>query len=1093
MSPPGTTTQKAVDDYVADCARIARSGQATDERSYYTALNNLLTGLGETTNPPRTTIPEPAARAGDFPDVGLYEEFSQVLVLPVEAKPTDVTISELASRAQPASYARSFGGGHVLLTNLHTFAWAELDPTTGQLLVRDTVVVTDTPDTFTRPSPAARRDAGQRLAGMLDAACVLRTTITDPDHVARLLAYHATRMLEAVEASGDPKALLRPLATSMREGLGMELEDEFFGSTIVQTLVYAMFAAWLDIDEPARWDWQQTGYQLSIRAIAELFHQITEPAFIRRCNLTPHLDAAARVLRWVDRDQFSAAFDAAAIEYFYEPFLARFDPDLRDSLGVWYTPRDIAYYQVQRTHHHLRTDLGLADGLADDRVIVLDPAVGTATYLRAVLHKIYRHHLDNGEPQALAADHTRRAALTRIIGFEVLPAAFVIAHLHLNRHLASLGAPIGDDERLRVYLTNSLTGWGSGNAPPPVPLPGLEEELRESLAVKHSDPVLAVLGNPPYHGYSATDNPEERELLEHWIDPLWREYGLRKHRLGDLYVRFWRIAVRKIAGLTGRGVVSFITNRKWLGGRSFPAMREHILHSFQEVVIDDLHGDVHDTTNPADGSVFTTETATGIQRGVAITTLIRTGPNDDYEPATVHGRDLRGSGRDKREQLLEHAAVSLNEGFEQRPVSRETRWKLTTSTAGDDPALDEYFDFYLSGVQPVRDEAVTDTDREKLAVRMRAYFDPNTSTDDVLARYSAFGAQRSRYDPERTRRRLLREAKAVFESARIVPFLYHPFDVRWLYWETRHKLLNESRRELLPYYVDLAAGTYVDSQYAIVAPQTPRRPGAARPALTSAVPGFHVVDPDARVLPRIRPSSGIHSPEDVDMELPLQDPGGDEWRTNIRDDWLTAARAAGLDGDDTAVGDTVFYALIAVMYAPTWADAIGTDHDDFAPVPLPADPDALTAAADLGRRLSCLADPLTPVTGVTIGHLDPRYGPLAAPDATRPTDLTAGNRNAGGRWTRDDGGTAGTVWWDHDHGWHNVPARAWEFTVGGFPVLTKWLGYRHHARGVTLTGDDIVAFTHLVRRIAAICDLASECEDMYQAALDHTLEPPAAP
>lgn len=267
----------------------------------------------------------------------------------------------------------------------------------------------------------------------------------------------------------------------------MELEDSFFAPTIVQTLMYAVFAGWVDSRNLARWNWSETGYELRVQVIAELFHHITQPAFIRKCDLFQHLDAAARALRWVDRDKFVNAFDKSAIEYFYEPFLAQFDPELRDRLGVWYTPPEIAEYQVRRADHHLKHDLGITDGLADDQVLVLDPAVGTATYLRAVLNAIYQHHVNNGEPQAVAAERAHRAAVTRIIGFEVLPAAFVIAHLHLNHYLTNLGAPTTTDERLRIYLTNSLTGWGrSSGSPPPLPLPTLEQELRDSLAVKHS-------------------------------------------------------------------------------------------------------------------------------------------------------------------------------------------------------------------------------------------------------------------------------------------------------------------------------------------------------------------------------------------------------------------------------------------------------------------------------------------------------------------------------------------------------------------------------------------------------------------------------
>lgn len=1080
---PQPETQSAVVAYVSECARITRTGRGTDERSYYPALNSLLSRVGRMARPVRTTIPEPASREGDFPDLAVYEDASQVLVLPLEAKPLDTDLDALARQSQPTSYARTFGGGHVLLTNLHEFAWAELDQS-NRLAIRDRVALTARAQEFTNARPQVLANAGQRLAEMLDAACAVRATITEADDVARLLAYHATRMLAAV--SIDPHTLLQPLADSMRDGLGMELEEDFFAPTVVQTLVYATFAAWVETDDPATWNWRNTGFELRIPVIAELFHRITDPEFVRRCDLVRHLDATARVLRWVDRTRFVASFDAAAIEYFYEPFLARFDPDLRDKLGVWYTPREIAEYQVRRADHHVRHDLGIRDGLADDAVIVLDPAVGTGTYLRAVLDRIYQHHIDNGEPATLAAERTRTAALTRVIGFDVLPAAFVVAHLHLTRYLTRLGQALGPNDRVRVYLTNSLMGWGTGSGLPPLPLPGLEAELRASLSVKHNSPVLVVLGNPPYAGFSAADMAEERALLDDWIAPLWSEYGLRKHRLGDLYVRFWRIAVRKIQDLTGKGIVTYITNRKWLGGRSFPAMRDHMVHAFQKIVIDDLHGDVHDTAHPGDGSVFTTETALGIQRGVAVTTMIRTGPTMPGQIAVVLARDLRGSGQAKRMQLAALRDALIDEGLDRRAVSAATRWKLTTSASGDDPTLDEYFDFFVSGVQPVREEAVMDTDATRLEGRMREYFDSSISVEKLIQRHPAFGVLRRRYDADRTRQRLLREAVA-FDALRVVPFLFHPLDVRWLYWETRHKLLNEARRELVPFYLDFQARARVSDQFAIVASQTPRRPEAARPALTSAVPGFHVVDPDARVLPRLAPTVAR---DDGGRGLPLYANQQGPPRTNIKAEWLAAARTAGIDGGDVDVGDTLFYSLIAVMYATSWVASVGTDLDDFAPVPLPADRDGLMFAASVGRRVAALADPCTSVVGVTEGRLDPRYAPLAVPDRVGGVELTTGNRNAGGRWITEPGG-GGAVLWDGANGWRNVPRRCWEFSVGGFAVLSKWLGYRHHSRAVSLNSDDIRLFTHLVRRIAAILDEEPDCERVYQTALARPLEPPA--
>jgi predicted helicase len=194
-----------------------------------------------------------------------------------------------------------------------------------------------------------------------------------------------------------------------------------------------------------------------------------------------------------------------------------------------------------------------------------------------------------------------------------------------------------------MYLTNALTGWDTDSAPNGETLfPELVEELRSAATVKRTEPILVVIGNPPYEGYSTAETAEERRMLTPWTGPLWSEWGVRKHRLNDLYVRFWRVALERIVQLTGRGVISFITNRKWLAGRSYPAMRENVVTSFQVVRVDDLHGAADDVTHPGDQSIFSTTVATGIKRGTAIVTAVRTGTLENNEVAVSSGgRDTR--------------------------------------------------------------------------------------------------------------------------------------------------------------------------------------------------------------------------------------------------------------------------------------------------------------------------------------------------------------------------------------------------------------------------------------------------------------------
>lgn len=1060
--------QTALNAYLAEVRRVRGTGAGTSEQSFYPALNRLLSELGQLTTPKRRALSNPAGIEGDFPDVALYEEASVVLALPLEAKPASTPITAIVGSAQAARYARSFGGGRVLVTNLWQFAVAQLDAT-GVLIAYDTIDLVSN-ESDLDASPAVSAPVAVKLVSILEAACSTRATLQKPRAVAQLLAYHASLARDAVLLVGDRDALLEPVSETLRRGLGMRLDDEFLVPTVVQTLTYGLFAAWLSAESPADFDWMSASYRLEVPVFADILHAIMRPTFIRKCDLTGRLAAAARVLQWVDRPAFLAEFEGAAIEYFYEPFLAHFDAHLRDALGVWYTPADIAAYQVARADHHLKNDLGVPEGLADESVIILDPAVGTGTYLAAVLRHIYKTHVDRGEPSSIAADRTLRAALSRVIGFEILPAAFVICHLHLGRLLAGIGVPVPPDRRLRVYLTNSLLGWSIPPEQTGLPIPDFEAEIAAAQHVKTQEPILVVLGNPPYHGFSPVDNEEERQLLLPWITAASRDWGLRKHRMGDLYVRFWRMAMQRIVDLSGRGLVSFITNRKWLGGRSYPSMRAAVARGFDVIAVADLHGGTHDTSSPGDESVFTTSTAAGIRVGTAIVTAVRRGHHDSGDVATLVARDFRGAAGYKRATLATLASGNVDEGFTARPISAARRYKFTDDAEGDFPSLDEYFRDVWSAVQPVRDDAVVALDRALLEARMTTYFDSRVSYSDLVRDYPAFAVTRARYDGPVVRSRL--HASSAYDTHRIVRFLYRPFDVRWLYWEPDHKLLNEARRELMFHWVG------IPGQECLVATASPRRPGAALPLASTAVPCWAAADPDARALPRLRAAH----PEDAETTGLFATTTRREVLSNIAQPWIGATRGVGVTGNDVEVGDVVYYALLAITYSPLWLRQQAVETDDYAQVPLPSSAGDLAGTADLGRRIAALLDMDTPVPGVTTGTIEPALRPVAVPDPVRadPT-LTYGQRaTSGGRYVAT--AVSGDILWDLSGGWRNVPADVWEFRASGHQPLPKWLSYRV---GTTLSAGDREAVMHICRRIAALLALGPLADDLYRrAALD---------
>jgi hypothetical protein len=268
--------------------------------------------------------------------------------------------------------------------------------------------------------------------------------------VAWFLASYARDALQRVEEAGGLPALANVRA-SLEEALGVRFEAEkgehFFRSTLVQTLFYGVFSAWVlwareTPRSSPKFDWRTAVWHLTVPFIRTLFQQISSPSHLQPLRLVEVLDWTAATLNRVDTAEFFRRFnDADAVQFFYEPFLEAFDPELRKELGVWYTPNEVVTYMVARVDKALREDLGLVDGLASEQVYILDPCCGTGAFLAAVLKKIDAS-LDAKGFGALKGQMVKKAALSRVFGFEIMPAPFVVAHLQVGLALQSLGATL---------------------------------------------------------------------------------------------------------------------------------------------------------------------------------------------------------------------------------------------------------------------------------------------------------------------------------------------------------------------------------------------------------------------------------------------------------------------------------------------------------------------------------------------------------------------------------------------------------------------------------------------------------------------------
>ena len=533
MATTDTRLIQAVEDYLTDLRKIRASGGATGERSYYPPLTNLLNAVGGALKPKVFCVNELADQGAGHPDIGLYAAKQIQKGKPREGQPPECGVLEVKPAADDAwltadsdQVSRYWERYRlVLVTNTRDFVLLGEDAR-GEPVKLETFRLADSAEAFEARLEHPRafaREVGAGLGEYLSRALSHRAALVEPKDLAWLLASYARDGLARVAARGDEPSL-RAVREALEDALGVRFEGErgaaFFRSTLVQTLFYGVFSAWvLWARQPpppgASFNWHEAGWYLRVPVLRQLFQQLSDPGRLRPLGLVEVLDWAAAALDRVDREAFLDRFsEGEAVPYFYEPFLQAFDPDLRKQLGVWYTPTEVVRYMVARVDKALKDDLGIADGLAADNVYVLDPCCGTGAYLGEVLRRIDANLRAQGSG-ALTGARVKRAALDRVFGFEIMPAPFVVAHLQVGLTMQGLDAPLSDDgkERAGVFLTNALTGW-EPKTQKPLPFPELEEERDRADRVKQETPVLVILGNPPYNGFAGMAVDEERELSE---------------------------------------------------------------------------------------------------------------------------------------------------------------------------------------------------------------------------------------------------------------------------------------------------------------------------------------------------------------------------------------------------------------------------------------------------------------------------------------------------------------------------------------------------------------------------------------------------
>jgi hypothetical protein len=1141
---------------------------AVNETSYYGALANLINDIGNTLKPKVRYVITPKSLGAGLPDGGLYtaQQFQRgaeasLLSTPpergcVEVKGLGEDVLKIALSAQVEKYLKRYR--QALVTNYRDFLLVALDENGKAVNLERYTLAQSEAEFWTAAAhtQAMAKEHDDRFTEYLKRVMLHAAPLSSPEDVARFLASYARDAKARVEQKKDLPAL-NSLRSALEEALGLKFEgkdgEHFFRSTLVQTLFYGIFSAWVlwsrqhpkrEASEQARFDWRSAAWSLRVPMIRALFEQILMPSKLEQLGLVEVLDWAAMTLNRVeDPAAFIEKFtEGHAVQYFYEPFLQEFDPELRKQLGVWYTPTEIVKYMVARVDTVLREELNLPEGLASENVYVLDPCCGTGAYLVEVLRHIEGTLKERGEDATIGAE-LKRAAMNRVFGFEILPAPFVVAHLQLGLLLQTLDAPLSDDgdERVGVYLTNALTGW----EPPKEPkthllFPELEEERDRAEEVKRDKPILVILGNPPYNAFAGTSPAEEQGLIEPYKEGLVKKWGIKKFNLDDLYVRFFRLAERRIG--QKHGVVCYISNYSYLSDPSFVVMRERFLEEFDALWFDSMNGDSRRTgkltpEGEPDPSAFSTEyNKEGIRVGTAIGLMVRK-KKREAQP-TVRYRQFWGITK-RADLLASLKTVKFNAQY-QITNPEESNWlTFQTSNASFDylswPSVAE-----IGGQSPyrafieARRGALIDIDRATLEKRFQRYFDAGIDWNTLKELEFELTEDAARFDAKKARAKIV--AAESYDEDNIRRYAIRPFENRWSYHSSVRPLWNEPRPELW-------AQCWSGNRFFVTRLKTEKEAKGSPFYFASSLVDYQAIARNVSVFPlrlleRTKKKSSPQNHFFADAETnnaPI---------ANLS----TAARAylasLGVEDVDTdaETAALIWMHALAIGYAPAYlaenADGI---RNDWPRIPLPNTTDALNASAELGRTIAAIlaydaADPASkqsatrpPLNGIVgtkprpelrvTGAISRTGGGQLKPDAPHhELRVTAGWGHAGkggvtmpgkGKvvtrpYTDDEraaieegatslgltpgeafaslGETTLDVYLNDTAYWRNIPARVWDYHIGGYQVIKKWLSYREHELlGRDLTIAEAAEVRDMARRITALRLLESALDANYRA------------
>jgi len=1064
----------AIKSYINNIERELKTGGAT-ENTHRPALKDLLEGLESKV----TATNEPKRVECGAPDFILRKD--GLTIGYVETKDPGKSLDEAEASDQLMRYKKSLS--NLILTDYLEFRWfvdGELRDSVrlgrigkGNRILLDKKGIEETTEFLklfleSKPLPITTpRDLSERVAKL---AHIIRDTIVEA--------------FEKDMASADLKDLREAFADVLIPDLNKPEKAAEFADMYAQTIVYGLFAA--RCNHPGTGPFQRLGAAREIPKTNPFLKKLFETITGSSLDEEPYVDFVedlVQVLANTDIDKVLENFGKRTkqedpIVHFYETFLAAYDPKTRARRGVYYTPEPVVHYIVKSVDYILKTRFGLDGGLAHTadiieydreeafldengkpdrskllktvqetrpKVLLLDPACGTGTFLYVVMDFIRAEFMKRGDAGLWSA-YVRDHLLPRLFGFELLMAPYAVAHFKLGMMLAGYDLPkeqqkqwkydFKGDERLGIYLTNTLEEAPIKMAEALWGLRILSEEANAASIVKRDLPIMVVMGNPPYSNFGMMN---KSDFISNLLKDYKKDLNEKKLNLDDDFIKFIRWAQWRLE-LTGYGILAFITNNSYLDGITHRQMRCSLRESFSEIYILNLHGNSNKLEKCPDGSqdvnVF------DIKQGVAIGIFIKN--RNEMNPRKLFYHDLWGN-REQKYAYLSNNNLATTDFLEIMP---KMPYCFFVPAADIEQAYQDYwsmskiFIIFGSGLNTDRDKLCIDFDITILEERMRRLFSGNFDESFKLD-YNIVAS--SSYDIEE------RASKYAFGIENIKKCIYRPFDIRFVYYQ-----LGFTSRPVFE-----VQGNMLQHNLALLCARQTKEPFAVLATQFISTHKIVTVYDRTSIFP-IYIYYKINKSIDEQMNQRLLDNTCAQWNQspkgripNLNPDFVSAfSSRLGIkffsDGHGDLVStfgpEDIFDYIYAVFHSPTYRQRYAEFLKiDFPRVPLPS-------SLELFRRLCTLGEELVALhllESPQLTQLITRY-PIAGDNFVE---------KGFPKFVAYEEGQPGYVYINKTQYFEGVPKDVWDFHVGGYQVCEKWLKDR---RGRQLSFDDLMHYQKVV-------------------------------